>query len=58
MKKCIFAFITISFISLSFAQNKTAYVIYNAKGKKVSYNKMIRTLAQKSDVLLSVLMKI
>tara|TARA_B110000037_G_scaffold222715_1_gene299076 strand:+ start:85 stop:942 length:858 start_codon:yes stop_codon:yes gene_type:complete len=52
MKKCIVAFISISFISLSFTQKKTAYVIYNAKGKKLSYNKMIRTLAKKNDVLL------
>jgi uncharacterized iron-regulated protein len=34
-----------------FAQQKPAYVLYNAEGKKVSYTKMIRQLAQKDIVL-------
>ena len=34
-----------------FAQNKSGYVIYNAKGKKVSYKKMMKTLG-KSEVTL------
>lgn len=37
--------------SISFAQNGQPYQIYNSKGKKVSYKKMIKELA-KSDVVL------
>jgi len=33
------------------AQQKPAYVLYNAKGKKVSYKKMIRQLSEKNIVL-------
>ena len=38
--------------SLSIAQSKPAYILYNAKGKKISYKKMIRTLEQKDIVLI------
>jgi len=34
------------------AQNKPAYVLYNANGKKVSYNKMIKELVQKDIVMI------
>ncbi|MBI2282112.1 MAG: ChaN family lipoprotein [Bacteroidetes bacterium] len=37
--------------TLVLAQQKPAYILYNAKGKKVSYNKMIRVLAEKDVVL-------
>ncbi|MVX35061.1 ChaN family lipoprotein [Myroides sp. LoEW2-1] len=37
--------------NISFAQSGQPYQIYNAKGKKVTYKKMIRTLA-KQDVVL------
>lgn len=37
-------------ISLS-AQQKPAYIIYNNKGKKVSYKKMLKTIAKKDIVL-------
>ncbi len=33
------------------AQEKPAYVLYNAKGKKIGYEKMIRTLTEKDIVL-------
>lgn len=33
------------------AQQKPAYIIYNAKGKKVSYKKMLKTVLQKDIVL-------
>ena len=33
------------------AQSKPAYVLYNAKGRKVSYKKMIKQLAKKDVVL-------
>lgn len=50
MKICLIVFlITSGFIS-SFSQ-KPSYVIYNAKGKKVSYNKMLKSLS-KQDIIL------
>ena len=39
------------FLFTAFSQNKPAYVLYNAKGKKVSYEKMLKTLQQKDVVL-------
>ena len=48
-KLIITLFITL-FLSPSFAQNE-AYIIYNAQGKKVTYQKLVKSL-QKSDVLL------
>lgn len=44
--------ITIAILfSLSIYSQKPAYVIYNAKGKKVSYKKMIKNLNQKDIIL-------
>ena len=43
----LFFFIT----TMIFAQQKPAYVLYNAKGRKVSYKKMIRKLVEKELVL-------
>jgi uncharacterized iron-regulated protein len=37
--------------SLSYAQDKSPYVLYDAKGKKLSYKKMIRVLKEKDIVL-------
>lgn len=50
MKKLIL-FLSILLISNSAFSQKNPYVIYNAKGKKVSYKKMLKTLV-KSDVIL------
>ncbi len=51
MKKTI-TFIFIQFIIMAtFAQSKPAYILYNSKGKKVKYKRMIKKLA-KSDVVL------
>lgn len=51
MKKC-FGFITLILTSaIAFAQQKPAYILYNAEGKKISYNKMIKQLAKKDIVL-------
>lgn len=51
MKKYIVS-IVVLFITVSvFAQTKTPFVLYNSKGKKVSYKKMIRVLAQNDIVL-------
>ena len=51
MKKIIFLLIAIIFSGFVIAQQKPAYVLYNAKGKKVSYKKMIATLEKKDIVL-------
>ena len=51
MKKLILALSLFSFLG-SFAQNKPAYVLYNADGKKVSYKKMIRILAENDIVMI------
>ena len=51
MKKLLFLpFILIFLTGLS--QDKPAYVLYKANGKKVSYNKMIKDLVQKDIVML------
>jgi len=51
MKKCI-GFIAVIFLTtIAFAQQKPAYILYNAKGKKISYYKMIRQLSKKDIVL-------
>lgn len=51
MKKPFF-FILFVWVSLSaLAQKKQPYVLYNAKGKKISYEKMLKTIADK-DILL------
>lgn len=52
MKRIIASFLMISFVIASFSQKKAAYVIYNTKGQKVSYAKMIKTIAKDNDVLL------
>lgn len=37
--------------AIAFAQQKPAYILYNANGKKISYYKMIRQLSKKDIVL-------
>lgn len=49
--KAIFSFYLFFFSLAVFAQQKPAYILYNAKGKKVSYKKMIKQLAKKDIVL-------
>lgn len=39
------------FTTLVFGQQKPAYILYNAKGRKTGYDKMIRILAEKDIVL-------
>jgi len=51
MKKIIFIAIIQFILTTAFAQNKRAYHIYNEKGKKVKYDKMIKQL-QKADIIL------
>jgi uncharacterized iron-regulated protein len=50
LRFALLCFVSLS-ISLGFAQQKPAYVIYNSKGKKVSFNKMVKQ-AEKSNVVL------
>jgi uncharacterized iron-regulated protein len=51
MKKLIISLVALFFSLNVFAQTKTPFVLYNSKGKKVSYKKMIRVLAQNDIVL-------
>lgn len=52
MKKTLLFLLGISMLLNTEAQNKPAYILYNANGKKVSYKKMIRKLSQKDIVLI------
>ena len=51
MKKHFLLFILICITVTGFAQQKPAYVLYDANGKKVSYKKMIKKLAGQDVVL-------
>ena len=51
MQKLILSIAIVLFSTILFSQNKPAYKLYNAKGNKVSYKKMIKTMS-KSDVVL------
>jgi len=52
MRFISFLFIGIIFFqSIVIAQQKPAYILYNAKGKKVSYDKMVKALKKKDVVL-------
>ena len=51
MKKIVLLALSLSTILTMLAQQKPAYVLYNAKGKKVSYKKMIRSIKQEDIVL-------
>lgn len=51
MQKLILSIAIVLFSTILFSQNKPAYKLYNAKGNKVSYKKMIKTMS-KSDIVL------
>ncbi len=51
MKKYLLLLYFAFFAATIFAQQKPAYILYNAQGKKVSYKKMIKLLAKKDIVL-------
>ncbi|NDE11529.1 MAG: iron-regulated protein [Chitinophagia bacterium] len=51
MRKFLLISISLLIVSIITAQNKPAYILYNASGKKVSYKKMIRSLTKKDIVL-------
>ena len=50
LRFALLCFVSFS-INLGYAQQKPAYVIYNSKGKKVSFKKMVKQ-AEKSNVVL------
>jgi uncharacterized iron-regulated protein len=51
MKKYLLFLVLLANTFILFAQQKSAYVLYNAQGKKISYKKMIKQLAKKDIVL-------
>jgi uncharacterized iron-regulated protein len=51
MKKVLLALLMPLLAVSLFAQTKPAYILYNNKGKKVSYKKMLKTLAKKDIVM-------
>jgi len=51
MKKYLLLIVLLTVTFISSAQQKAAYILYNSEGKKVSYKKMIKELAQKDIVL-------
>ena len=51
MQKLIVSLLIICYSTLLFSQNKPAYKLYNAKGKSVSYKKMVKEISQ-SDIVM------
>ena len=51
MKRLILTFTLLAFTLTSFSQKKESHVIYNSKGKKVSYKKMLKTISKKDIIL-------
>jgi uncharacterized iron-regulated protein len=51
MKQGLLVIFSAFFFTLAVAQQKPAYILYDAKGKKVGYDKMIRILSEKDIVL-------
>jgi len=51
MEKIVMLAVSLAIVLTTLAQHKPAYVLYNSKGKKVSYKKMIKS-ARSNDVLL------
>ena len=51
MKKLLLLILSLYLIGTSYGQQKLAYQLYNAKGKKISYGKMLQVLTEKDIVL-------
>lgn len=51
MRKLIVSLLLISYSTVFFSQNKPAYKLYNANGKSVSYEQMIKKMSE-SDIVL------
>ena len=52
MKKTLLLLLSFVLLFCAFSQNKPAYILYNSKGKKVKYKKMMRLLTQQDVVLI------
>lgn len=52
MRKCLLIAVLFLFNVTAMAQQKPAYILYNAKGKKVGYEKMMKELVKKDIVLI------
>ncbi len=50
MKKNILIVIALFIVNMGMSQSKSPYAIYNAKGKKVSYKKMLKSVSDKEFV--------
>jgi len=50
MKKALITLTVILFSVFSFSQKKVSHIIYNTNGKKVSYKKMLKIIAEKDIV--------
>lgn len=51
MRKLFFISTALLITAFTYAQQKPAYILYNAKGKKIAYGKMIKSLQDKDIVL-------
>ncbi|NOY47779.1 MAG: ChaN family lipoprotein, partial [Chlorobi bacterium] len=51
MKRLLLTLTLLAFTLTSFSQKKESHVIYNSKGKRVSYKKMLKTIAKKEVIL-------
>ncbi|MCX6298753.1 MAG: ChaN family lipoprotein [Bacteroidetes bacterium] len=51
MKKLLLLVLSLYLIGTSYGQQKLAYQLFNAKGKKISYGKMLQVLTEKDIVL-------
>ncbi|MEB8346525.1 ChaN family lipoprotein [Flavobacteriaceae bacterium KMM 6898] len=51
MKQILLVTLFLYVLTPAVSQNKPAYTIYNAKGKKVSYTKMVKVLSSKDIIL-------
>ncbi|ALM08217.1 iron-regulated protein [Sediminicola sp. YIK13] len=51
MKKILFPILFLFVFTTTLSQHKPAYTIYNSKGKKVSYAKMVKELTSKDIIL-------
>lgn len=51
MIKVIVLLMAMGIVNAAFAQQKPAYILYNSQGKKVSYEKMLKSLMEKEVIL-------
>jgi len=51
MKALLLTLTLLTFSLTAFSQKKESHVIYNSKGKRVSYKKMLKTIAKKEVIL-------